>query len=419
MSNNVKISVVIPAYNRKETIIRCLQSVLGQTVLPYEVIVVDDGSVDGTIEAIEMLNCDLIRIFVQNHQGAQAARNRGIVEARGNYITFLDSDDDFLPECIETQLEYIKKYPYEILYSDCIVLDERRNTRKYWSRDIGTGNVYREILGGNNCPMFQSLLCKKEYLLEIGLLDENVPAYQEWETTIRLAKLANFRHIEKPLFLYRWKTTDSISKDLTRGIKGFSYIIEKHEDEILSVYGKNELIRKYRALLDLCLQNNGYEFLQYYYKWKKLIEEKISDCSDNDVVQMLSLDLYKKNINNQQLAQVFYEWIKKKQNGKGLVEYFTKKKINCIAIYGMNYVGETLLDELIGSNIRVKYGIDRNAENIKSKIKVITPNEMNNDEEVEAIIVTAITYYKEIYDEYYEKWNIPIISLKEVVGSDF
>ena len=85
----------------------------------------------------------------------------------------------------------------------------------------------------------------------------------------------------------------------------------------------------------------------------------------------------------------------------------------------MNYVGETLLDELIGSNIRVKYGIDRNAENIKSKIKVITPNEMNNDEEVEAIIVTAITYYKEIYDEYYEKWNIPIISLKEVVGSDF
>lgn len=77
MKNYIKVSVVIPTYNREKEIMKCLESVINQTYPPYEVIVVDDGSSDNTIQKIEELNCSKVRILRQNHRGAQAARNYG------------------------------------------------------------------------------------------------------------------------------------------------------------------------------------------------------------------------------------------------------------------------------------------------------------------------------------------------------
>jgi glycosyltransferase involved in cell wall biosynthesis len=353
---------------------------------------------------------------VQNHKGAQAARNKGILEATGNYITFLDSDDEFLPGCIEKQLEFITQYPDDILYSDCIFWDEALDKRKICSKNVGTGNVYKAILVRNNCPMFQGLLCKKEYLLEIGLLDEKVVAFQEWETTIRLAKIAPFRHIEKPLFIYYWLRNDSISKDSVRSIKGAEYIIEKHKDEIVSVCGKDELVRKYRYLLDLSLLFNGYEFDKYYDKWITALKESDTEYDEHDAVKILSLDLYKKYTNSQQMSQIFCQWLIKRQHGGRLSDYFEHNNFKNIAIYGMNYVGEALAEELCDSDINVEFGIDRNADNIKSKIQVIRPDEVSEETGINAVIVTPMAYFHEIYDEYQGKWNVPVISLLEVVS---
>ena len=107
------------------------------------------------------------------------------------------------------------------------------------------------------------------------------------------------------------------------------------------------------------------------------------------------------------------QWVKIKQEGKNLSEYFQKNKFNKIAIYGMSYAGETLIDELRGSDITVAYGIDRNASTLYSDVDIISIEEVS--EEVDAVVVTAITFFDEIEEMLSDKVNCPIISLEDIL----
>lgn len=107
------------------------------------------------------------------------------------------------------------------------------------------------------------------------------------------------------------------------------------------------------------------------------------------------------------------QWVKVRQENKVLSTYFVEKKFKNIAIYGMNYVGQTLNDELKNTDVKVLYGIDRNAEAIYSDIDVLT---MEDDlEDVDVIVVTAITYFEEIKKELQKKIKCPIVSLEEIL----
>ncbi len=107
------------------------------------------------------------------------------------------------------------------------------------------------------------------------------------------------------------------------------------------------------------------------------------------------------------------QWVRVKQENKSIVEYLEKKGYKEIAIYGMNYAGETLLAELAGSKVSVKYGIDKNADSIYSDIDVVTPDEELLN--VDAVIVTAITYFDEIEEKLAEKMKCPILSLEDIL----
>lgn len=107
------------------------------------------------------------------------------------------------------------------------------------------------------------------------------------------------------------------------------------------------------------------------------------------------------------------QWVKVKQAGKNLAEYFDRKGYKNIAVYGMSYAGETLIDELKDTGVTVRYAIDKNADKIYSDIDVIT---MEDDlQEVDAIVVTAITFFEEIESKLSEKIDCPIISLEDVL----
>lgn len=107
------------------------------------------------------------------------------------------------------------------------------------------------------------------------------------------------------------------------------------------------------------------------------------------------------------------QWVKVKQEGKNLSEYFMRNNYKNIAIYGMSYAGETLMDELKNSGICVKYGIDKRVGRIYEEIDVVT---MEDDlPEVDAIVVTAITFFDEIEEELGNKLNCPILSLEDVL----
>lgn len=119
------VSVVTPMYNAAEVIGRCVQSVAQQTYSPCEHVIVDDGSVDGSIEIVERLSIryPAIRLIRQENQGAGAARNAGIACARGRYIAFLDADDCWDFEKLESQITFMKEEDIAFSYGDYFAID--------------------------------------------------------------------------------------------------------------------------------------------------------------------------------------------------------------------------------------------------------------------------------------------------------
>lgn len=111
------VSVIIPLYNKAAEIGATLRSVLGQTVQPLEIIVVDDGSTDGGAEVVKAFAEPLVRLVGQPNRGVAAARNRGIAEARGEYVALLDGDDVWEPRFLEKSIEMIEKYPECAIYA--------------------------------------------------------------------------------------------------------------------------------------------------------------------------------------------------------------------------------------------------------------------------------------------------------------
>lgn len=123
----------------------------------------------------------------------------------------------------------------------------------------------------------------------------------------------------------------------------------------------------------------------------------------------------RKNMSDKHLALflMMNQWVKVKQEGKNLADYFEKNNYKKIAVYGMSYAGETLTDELEGSTIEIVYGIDRKADNVYADFDIVSPDA--NLEEVDAVVVTSITFFDEIEEQLSEKLDCPIISLEDVL----
>lgn len=107
------------------------------------------------------------------------------------------------------------------------------------------------------------------------------------------------------------------------------------------------------------------------------------------------------------------QWVKVKQEGKSLASYFEKNHYKKIAVYGMSYAGETLIDELRNTGITVAYGIDKKADSIYADVDIVSVEESLAD--VDAVVVTAITFFDEIEEKLSEKFDCPIISLEDIL----
>lgn len=280
---NYKISVVIPIYNRQKTIERCLDSVLNQTFPAYEIIVVDDGSNDRTLAIIRQKYDKQVIIIKQNHKGAQVARNTGIKAAKGEYIAFLDSDDEWAPNKLELQVQVLVQRPKAVIcgngyiqtewkekepkvYEESYSKKTNAHSKKIMQLNGKSGNVYKQILNHSFC-LFQTLLAPKKSLVEIGLLDEKVPSYQEWDTAIRLAKNNEFFFIQKPLFIYHLHDGETISKSTKKAIDGMEYNCKKFQYEILAQLGSRALTQRYYGLLRQCIKYKDKRFFLYLLKY--------------------------------------------------------------------------------------------------------------------------------------------------------
>lgn len=283
MSLEFEISTVIPSYNREKTIKRCIDSVINQTYPVYEIIVVDDGSTDRTLDIIKREYGDRVKVFRQNHKGAQAARNTGICAAHGKYIAFLDSDDEWVKDKLELQVQELRKDKDVVVCGNgYIQCDWSGGVPAIYQRNIGenkrvkqgtkkilklngkSGYVYQAVLRDSFC-LFSLLLVSKESLLEIGLLDEDVPSFQEWDTAIGLSKKRRFAYIDKPLFIYHLHDGVTISKNKKREIDGLEYIYDKYKYEILGQLGKRGMVEKYKKMVQECIEHKDKRLFKYFF----------------------------------------------------------------------------------------------------------------------------------------------------------
>ena len=187
---NPTVSVIIPTYNRVHLIRRAIQSVLNQTYQDFEVIIVDDGSTDNTEEVVKSFNDPRIRyIRHEKNKGAATARNTGIKAARGKFIAFQDSDDEWLPEKLEKQMKVFENTPAKVgvVYTGFWKIEN--NKKIYipfsWVKQK-EGNIHKELLKGNFVTT-QSIVARKECFKKAGMFDEKLPRFQDWELVIRLS----------------------------------------------------------------------------------------------------------------------------------------------------------------------------------------------------------------------------------------
>lgn len=211
------VSVVIPTYNRVRQVQAALMSVLAQTYPEFEAIVVDDGSTDGTEEAIQRLvreqggHGKQIRYFLQANQGPSAARNRGIDQARGEWIAFLDSDDVWLPEKLEWQVRVIERFKGKCCacITDARLVDNLGMDTTAFRR---SGMRYEEMLGmdaeaGGNLvrtrdPFWVStLLVRTDVVKQVGRFDPQIGYAEDHDFFFRLSLATSFCYVNEPLSL--------------------------------------------------------------------------------------------------------------------------------------------------------------------------------------------------------------------------
>nr|WP_297705476.1 glycosyltransferase family A protein [uncultured Butyrivibrio sp.] len=260
---DIEVTVVIPTYNRCKTVERAIRSVYSQIMKPIEVIVVDDASTDNTIDIVCLLQQEWssLRLFELKHsKGAQNARNIGIQNAKGNWIAFLDSDDEWLPEKLQLQINEINNNPEctAIFGDGYTAIGNAEKYRKcgnekkvYSLADV----LYAEI-------MFQSMLIRKDVLINIGGLDCNVPSYQEVDTKLRIASETNFIYISRPLFKYHLHEGETISKDKKRRVDGYRYVILKNAELIESKTSIDMVETYYKGVYERC--GSGLEGFLYH-----------------------------------------------------------------------------------------------------------------------------------------------------------
>ncbi len=264
--DNQLVSVIVPAYNREKKIHRCLSSVLEQSYSSLEVIVVDDGSSDNTCKVVSALGEQDSRIKLvklESNKGAQHARNVGIKESAGSWISFLDSDDYLLKDSIEKRLTCALSNNVDVVHSDCFVLGNDGEKKLYGVKPL-KGRVYKDLLTAP-APVFPSLLVARQALEQIGLLDEAIISYQEWDTCIRLASQYEFGFVDAPGFVYDCMDTDTISSDLLRDASGYLQIFNKHRSAI-SKHNGNRSIANHYAFIYSRFKRAGHYFKAIRYK---------------------------------------------------------------------------------------------------------------------------------------------------------
>ncbi len=228
-----KISVIIPTYNRGEFIKKTINSVLNQTFKNFELIIVDDGSTDNTKEIIEefIKKDDRVKYFYQKNSGSPSEpRNLGIEKAQGEYIAFLDSDDEWLSEKLEKQLAHFKSLKDEYAVVGCYAYVIEDDKKLYIEKRLNTNNIEDFLLKSDTFfYSSSSVFLKKELLNKFSIkYDSDLKIVEDLDFYISIAKKhINFSFVKEPLFKY-FLHKENISRHNEENFYNYKKLIDKH-----------------------------------------------------------------------------------------------------------------------------------------------------------------------------------------------
>ncbi|MFQ6617554.1 MAG: glycosyltransferase [Fidelibacterota bacterium] len=248
------ISVIIPTFNRLPLLKEAVESVLNQTYKLYELIVVDDGSTDGTAEYIKSLRVH-VKYYFQENRGVSEARNRGIQMTGGEYICFLDSDDYWLRDKLSVQIDFFRKNPdYRICQTEEIWIRRGRRVNPTKRHRKCGGWIFQQCIP--LCIVSPSaVMIHRSVFREVGGFDPDLPVCEDYDLWLRVSLRYPIGLIEKALIVKRGGHANQLSKqywgmDRFR-VKALEKLLE-HEDlnREQHILVLEEIIKKLRILRD-------------------------------------------------------------------------------------------------------------------------------------------------------------------------
>lgn len=234
------VSVIIPTYGRtKEIVLRAVDSVKKQTYTDWELYVVDDNKEnnpfsDNIRNAIEgQADNRMHYIRMENNSGACAARNKGAQVSLGEYLAFLDDDDEWRPERLEKQVPLLEDKKVGFSYCGMWILNEKKNKGTSSWIQFENGNVYKKLLKSNFMGGVSNFIIKRSAFVDCGGFREDMPSSQDYEFWIRLSQKYNVSSLAEDLTVLHIHGGDSITGSLERRIAGFRKILKLYKDDIV------------------------------------------------------------------------------------------------------------------------------------------------------------------------------------------
>ena len=231
---NPRVSVVIPTYNRAQLVNRAIQSVLDQTYQNFELIVVDDCSTDNTEEGISAIGDERVRyIRHDTNKGASASRNTGINASMGELIGFLDSDDEWLPEKLRSQVEVIDSSSSSVglVYGGYEVVDDEMKRTIQQVYPEKRGYIFEDVLKMNGPTNPLTPLVRRECFEKVGLFDEEMRFGEDWDMWVRIAEHYEFDFVDQPVGKY-YVSQYQITRDRKRVLESLSKFQVKHQHQL-------------------------------------------------------------------------------------------------------------------------------------------------------------------------------------------
>lgn len=271
------VSIIIPAFNAKNWICETVDSALEQTYPSIEVIVVNDGSTDGSGALLNDKYGNRIQCISQKNCGAAGARNTGIMNARGKYIQFLDADDILLPEKVAIHVRCLEENPdYRIAYSDFQYLIDsqptiRQESPPNFKAKYQSGDLWKSFLDGNFI-VTHAILARRSDIITSGMFNKHLKsACEDYDLWLRMAYRGyKFLYTDKVLVLYRIRP-NSVTCNRINHVNGTIYVLKRLMKSV-AFHDEQEICicRKYISSLhkliatDLLKKNNRYRAIYHY-----------------------------------------------------------------------------------------------------------------------------------------------------------